>query len=79
MIKEAIKDATLDTITDEERQCLRMWFRQAIAQLEQEEVTESIRFELEQSEKAKARHRIPIARRRSRRSRMIPHLRELVF
>ncbi len=68
-----------EVITDEERQCLRMWFRQAIATLEQEEVTAAIRAEQARSEGAKAKHRNPVARRRTRRSRMIPHLRELVF
>ncbi|MBX9666351.1 MAG: hypothetical protein K2X93_01985 [Candidatus Obscuribacterales bacterium] len=64
-------------ITEDERRCLRMWFRQAIAQLEQTEVTASIYAEKCSEEKGK--HRDHSARRKSRRTRMIPHLRELVF
>ena len=64
-------------ITDDQRRCLRMWFRQAIAQLEQAEVSSAIIEEKDEREPGK--HRNHSARRRSRRTRMIPHLRELVF
>jgi hypothetical protein len=64
-------------ITDDERRCLRMWFRQAIVQLERDEVANQIYVEKYTSEKTTHREHAP--RRKSRRSRMIPHLRELVF
>ncbi|MGD9680026.1 MAG: hypothetical protein AB7W16_02475 [Candidatus Obscuribacterales bacterium] len=68
-----------EVITADEIRCLRMWFRQAIAQLEQQEVTASIAAELELDKKPREGHRNSVVRRRSRRSRTIPHLRELVF
>ncbi|MDZ4833150.1 MAG: hypothetical protein SGJ27_05050 [Candidatus Melainabacteria bacterium] len=66
-----------ETITDDERRCLRMWFRQAIVQLERDEVANQIYVEKYTSEKTTHREHAP--RRKTRRSRMIPHLRELVF
>lgn len=67
-----------ETITEDERRCLRMWFRQAIVQLEREEVASEIHMEKYSEEKAK--HRVHSTRPvRTRRNRMIPHLRELVF
>ncbi len=71
MIEEA-------TITEDERRCLRMWFRQAIVQLEQEEVTAAIMAERAGTE-AEGKHRYNVSRRRTRRNRTIPHLREMVF
>ena len=67
-----------EVITAEERRCLRMWFRQAIAQVEREEVRASITAEILE-DKQKDTHSLKPAPRRSRRNRAIPHLRELVF
>lgn len=69
---------TQEVITEDERRCLRMWFRQAIAQLEQEEVTAAIKAE-HGIEDEKAKHRTHPIRRRTRRSKLTPHLRELVY
>ena len=66
-----------ETITDDERRCLRMWFRQAIVQLERDEVATQIYAEKYADQKTTHRDHTP--RRKTRRSRMIPHLRELVF
>jgi hypothetical protein len=66
-----------ETITDDEGRCLRMWFRQAIVQLERDEVANQIFVEKYAAEKTTHRDHAP--RRKTRRSRMIPHLRELVF
>jgi hypothetical protein len=66
-----------ETITDDERRCLRMWFRQAIVQLERDEVATQIYAEKYADQKTTHRDHAP--RRKTRRSRMIPHLRELVF
>lgn len=69
-----------ETITEDERRALRMWFRQAIAQVEQEEVTAAIKAELGGCEvEGKHRYNVMTRRRHSRRSRAIPHLREMVF
>jgi|AGTN01.1.fsa_nt_gi hypothetical protein len=69
-----------ETITEDERRALRMWFRQAIAQVEQEEVTAAIKAELAGSEvEGKHRYNVMARRRHSRRNRAIPHLREMVF
>lgn len=71
-----------EVITAEERRCLRMWFRQAIAQLEQQETTAAMYNEHygEEETGRKNNHRYAVARRRnSRKGRMIPHLREMVF
>lgn len=65
------------TITEDERRCLRMWFRHAIVQLERDEVANQIYVEKYASKENTHREHAP--RRKSRRSRMIPHLRELVF
>ncbi|MBX9692893.1 MAG: hypothetical protein K2Z81_10955 [Cyanobacteria bacterium] len=67
-----------EVITAEERRCLRMWFRQAIAQLEQEEVSRAIAAELKAGS-VKGTHRNSVSRRRTQRNRTNPHLRELVF
>ena len=68
-----------EVLTADERRCLRMWFRQAIAQLEQEEVACAIKNELDEESTVKSTHRYSVTRRRTRRSRVIPHLREMVF
>lgn len=69
-----------EVITKEERECLRMWFRQAIAQLEKQEVAKAMYSEHYcDDDEQKSGHRYAVTRRRSRRSRVIPHLREMVF
>lgn len=69
-----------EVITADERRCLRMWFRQAIVQLEQQEVAAAIINEQTEVETPKQnKHRYSVTRRRTRRSRVIPHLREMVF
>ncbi len=70
-----------ETITADERRCLRMWFRQAIAILEKEEVSRAIAAELKADADAdiKGKHRNNVSRRRTPRNRTNPHLRELVF
>ena len=65
-------------ITDDERRALRMWFRQAIAQVEQDEVTAQIYAEKYCDEKGKHREHAP-RRKSSRQTRIVPHLRELVY
>jgi hypothetical protein len=54
-------------ITAEERRCLQMWFRQAIAQIELEELSNRLirRDGLDESESG---HRNYVSRRRSRRT-----------
>lgn len=69
-----------EVITAEERRCLRMWFRQAIVQLEQQEVAAAIYNEHYEDETPKKNtHRYAVTRRRTRRNRTIPHLREMVY
>lgn len=69
---------TEDMITEDERRCLRMWFRQAIAQLEQEEVTAQLYAEHYADEKNK--HRVHATRRKTtRRPHIVPHIKELAY
>lgn len=63
-------------LTKEERLCLQMWFRQAIAKLEHEEVT--AQFIQSHGLKSEDGHRSPVVRRRARRSNRFSHVRELV-
>ena len=73
-----MNEEVMGEITEEERRCLRMWFRHAIVELERQEVGAAI--EAEQAEEsAPNRHRYNVSRRRIRRNRSIPHLREMVF
>jgi len=69
---------TEEIITEDERRCLRMWFRQAIVQLEREEVTAQIYAEHYTDEKGKHRTHQPRRRTRSRTT-LVPHLKELVY
>ena len=64
-------------ITAEERRCLQMWFRQAIAQIEMEELSNHLirRDGLDETEGS---HRSFISRRRSRRT-QATHGRESVL
>ncbi len=63
-------------LTNEERSCLQRWFRQAIAKLEQEEVT--AQFIKSHGTCEVDGHRAPVARRRTRRSKVFSHIKELV-
>lgn len=63
-------------LTSEERRCLQMWFRQAINQLETEELSEQL-IRRHQQEDATTGHRPPLNRRRTRRW-QAAHSRELV-
>lgn len=65
-----------NTLTKDERICLQRWFRQAIAQLEQEEVT--AQFIQSHGGTTPDSHRSPVVRRRTRRSKVFSHMRELV-
>jgi len=63
------------TLSNDERRCLQMWFRQAIAKLELEEVTNVMLEEYPAEEEAKA-HRPTVSRRKSR-ARLTSHLKEI--
>lgn len=65
-------------LTREERTCLRMWFRQAIAQLEKEEVSAQFIMNSAFYEESDDTHRLPVFKRRPRRARNQGHTRELV-
>jgi hypothetical protein len=66
-----------NTLTKDERICLQGWFRQAIAKLEQQEVT--AQFIQSHGVVEPDSHRSPVARRRTHRSsRVFTHMRELV-
>jgi hypothetical protein len=55
-------------LTNEEKRCLQMWFRQAIAQLEREEATHRMLRERAADEKVQtAHHMIELRRRPTRR------------
>lgn len=62
------------TLTNDERRCLQMWFRQAIAKLELEEVTKVMLEDYPVEEEAK--HRPTVSRRKSR-ARLTSHLKEV--
>ncbi|MBI1270134.1 hypothetical protein GC174_06865 [bacterium] len=71
-----------EVLTADERRCLRMWFRQAIAQAEQQDLAATLyneHYGNEAESDTPANHRHSVARRRSRRNRMTPRLRERVF
>jgi len=55
-------------LTKDERLCLQAWFRQAIVQLEREEVTARLLKEHAAEAACEDGHRSPVIRRRSRRS-----------
>lgn len=63
-------------LTADERRALQMWFRQAIAKVEQEEVTAQLLKEWGNNKSDN--HRSPISRRRSPR-RKIVHTKQLVY
>ena len=64
-------------LSADERRCLAMWFRQAIAKLELEEVTQVMLKEFP-PEGETVRHRSVVARRRAARGRAGAHLKQLV-
>jgi hypothetical protein len=66
-----------EQLTSEDRECLRFWMRQAIAKLEQQEVTAQF---IKNNCLAPTgnRHRSTLVKRRSPRTRKIAHVRELV-
>jgi len=66
----------IDSLTTEERECLRFWFRQAIGKLEQEEVTAQF-IKNDCLDPTGNRHRSALVKRRSPRSRKSTHVREL--
>lgn len=47
---------TIKALSNEERRCLQMWFRQAISQLEREEATEAMLREQRADRKLKPGH-----------------------
>jgi hypothetical protein len=66
------------SLSKEERLCLQMWFRQAIAKLEHEEVTAQF-IKSHGIESHEDSHRSHVARRRARRTNRLSHVRELVM
>ena len=55
---------TKNGLTQEERQCLQMWFRQALAKVEAEETAHRMLSEHAEDSKLSAGHRTPLAQRR---------------
>lgn len=70
----------MNELSHDERRCLAMWFRQAIAKLELEEVTQVMlkEFPPENSLELPS-HKAAVARRRASRSRLTSHIKELVI
>ena len=68
------------TLSNDERRCLQMWFRQAIAKLELEEVTDVMlkEYPVEVETDSTLAHRPTVSRRRVSRSRLTSHLKELI-
>ena len=64
-------------LTNEERQCLQRWFRQAIAEVEREEVKHFLLKEYP-TEAASQGHRQSLVRRRSHRTQKT-HAKELAY
>jgi hypothetical protein len=56
-------------LTNEEKRCLQMWFRQAIAQLEREEATDRMLRQHGANDKVQSSHHTIELRRRPTRSR----------
>lgn len=68
------------TLTVDERRCLQMWFRQAIAKLERDEATAQFIKEHGVNMAESVGHReTSFIRRRTRRSGRTTHTRELVY
>lgn len=69
---------SIESLSREDKECLRFWFRQAIAKLEQEEVAAQF-IKNQCLDPTGNRHRSSLVRRRSpRSSRTVTHVRELV-
>jgi hypothetical protein len=68
----------IETLTKDERLALQLWFRQAMAKLETEEATERFIQNRRILEGRTDLHRTPVSRRRSRRSTVAAHAKELV-
>lgn len=69
---------TKKELTNEERQCLQRWFRQAIAEVEKEEAKHFLLKEFP-PETASQGHRQSLVRRRSHRGQPKTHTRELAY
>jgi hypothetical protein len=65
-------------LTREEKECLKRWFRQAIAEVEKEEVKHFLLKEYP-SESGVLTHRQPQVRRRSHRGQRPMHVKELAY
>lgn len=65
-------------LTNSERECLRTWFRQAIAEVEQREVAEQF-IKNRCLQPTGSRHRSSLVVRRAKRSKTFAHVRELVI
>jgi hypothetical protein len=66
------------TLTNDERECLRTWMRQAIAQIETQEATTRFIQSRRILEDAPQVHRESVTRRRGRRTTVTTHDKELV-
>lgn len=64
-------------ITDDERACLRAWFRQAIAEVEQREVAAQF-IKNNSVNMTGSSHRSTIIKRRTARARHLGHVKEFV-
>ena len=62
-----------ETLSYDERRCLQMWFRQAIAKLELDEVTGTMLKEYPIDDQVKTAHRSVQTRKRSPRNRVVTH------
>ena len=65
-------------LTKEEKECLKRWFRQAIAEVEKEEVKHFLLKEFP-PEASVSTHRQPMVRRRSHRGQRPAHVKELAY
>lgn len=55
-------------LTNDEKRCLQMWFRQAIVRLEQEEALRNITAFYNGESKTRQTHHTPVGRRTTRRA-----------
>jgi len=70
---------TKTALTADERQCLQMWFRQALAQVEAEEAAHRLLREHAEDSQLSTGHRPAVARRRSYRAQKGSHLKQLAY
>jgi hypothetical protein len=68
---------TETTLTNDERRCLQMWFRQAIAKLELEEVTNVMLENYPLEDETANAHKSVVTRRRASRGKLSSHIKEL--